>query len=170
MRKILFSVAMALLVPSTLNAQSHHLEELIAPHLYPPDYIREMQSRLDLSEEQEVAIRELTLEFQKVSGELEWGMEDRIQALVPLIEGGRIEVEEALDVLDEVLEMEAQVKRNHFRLLIDLKNLLTPEQQDLMGRFMEELLRRGGPGEGHERDDLEVHEHRGEEVASPVMG
>jgi Spy/CpxP family protein refolding chaperone len=151
MKKIVFSMAVALLVPSVLNAQTHHLEALIAPHVYAPHTIRQMQGRLNLSGEQEAAIRQLTLDFQAKSAEIEWDLERRMQALVPSITGARADVPGALAIFDDVLGMEANLKRSHFQLLIELKNLLNPQQQRVLREFVEAQMKKG---EGSERGQV----------------
>ena len=168
MKRIVLTIALVLMVPSVLKAQDHHLEALIAPYVYSPQTIRQMQGRLNLSEEQEAAIRQLTLDFQAQSSEIEWDLERRMQALVPSIRGERADVESALAVFDDVLAMEASIKRSHFRLLIELKNLLNPQQQRVLREFMEA---RGNRGEGGERGQTgESGGHDGHGVRAPEGG
>ena len=58
----------------------------------------------------------------------------------------------ALQQMDQVLELEAQIKRNHFRLLIGIKNTLNPHQQQKLHEIMKEM-------EQHQRGDHEMLQH-----------
>jgi Spy/CpxP family protein refolding chaperone len=52
------------------------------------------------------------------------------QTLVELLDGSRVDEAAALEQVDRVLTLERRIKRAQLALLIDIKNILTPEQQD----------------------------------------
>jgi len=147
-RGILFTVLAALLLPTASHAQEQRLETLIARHLFSPKVIMESQARLNLTQEQAEAIRARTDEFQKSISQQEWDLEGKTQDLVLLVAEEDVDVAQTLALFDEILDLEAQIKRSHLHLLIDLKNLLNPEQQRVLEGIMEELLRRGERGGG----------------------
>jgi len=147
-RGVLFTVLAALLLPTASRAQEQRLETLIARHLFSPKVIMESQARLKLTQEQAEAIRARTDEFQQSISQQEWNLEGKTQDLVLLVAEEDVDVAQTLALFDEILDLEAQIKRSHLHLLIDLKNLLTPEQQGVLEEIMEELLRRGERGGG----------------------
>ena len=59
------------------------------------------------------------------------------------LEGTRVDLDLALDQMDDVLETEKNIKQAHLELLVRIKNLMTPEQQAILTR-----LRESGGAEG----------------------
>lgn len=145
MKKVaLHIVAAALLIPSAVMAQEKRLEQMLARHLYPPQMVMQRQRELELTDEQQVTIRDRTNEFQSGVLELQWELEAESQTLVELVEGEAINVEAALEQMDLVLELESRIKRNHLRLLIEIRNILSQSQRALLQQIMEDLLQRMG--------------------------
>jgi len=54
------------------------------------------------------------------------------------LERPRVDLDRALDELDSVLETEKEVKQAHLELLIRIKNVLEPEQQEALTRLRSE--------------------------------
>ena len=66
---------------------------------------------------------------------LQWDLLDEMQRLTELMAVPRIDLDRALDQLDNVLETEKQIKQAHLEMLARIKNLLTPEQQAALERL-----------------------------------
>ena len=66
---------------------------------------------------------------------LQWDLLDEMQQLTELMAVPRIDLDRALDQLDNVLETEKQIKQAHLEMLARIKNLLTPEQQAALERL-----------------------------------
>ena len=66
---------------------------------------------------------------------LQWELLDEMQQLTELMAAPRIDLDRALDQLDNVLETEKQIKQAHLEMLARIKNLLTPEQQTALERL-----------------------------------
>jgi Spy/CpxP family protein refolding chaperone len=90
-----------------------------------------MQHRreLGLTDEQKVAIRAESLKASTRFIELQWKMQDEMEAMVTLMKGTTVDEQKALAQLDKVLSLEQEVKRTQLGLSIRIKNLLTAEQQ-----------------------------------------
>lgn len=117
--------------------------------IFPPEMIMQHQRELELTDDQKTFMR---AEINKTStrfNELQWQLEDAMEALHTTMKENTVNEQQALAQLDKVLENERQIKRLHMELAIRLKNKLTPEQQlKLQG------MRRPGPegpggGPGH---------------------
>jgi Spy/CpxP family protein refolding chaperone len=64
--------------------------------------------------------------------DLQWKMQDEAQKLTELVEGARVDEAQTLAQVDRVLGIEREIKRAHMALLVRIKNLLTPEQQEAL--------------------------------------
>ena len=73
---------------------------------------------------------------------LQWRLLDETESLVEALERPRVDQDRAMDRLETVLDTEKEIKQVHLELLIRIKNVLTPEQQERLDQ-----LRADGPGE-----------------------
>lgn len=97
--------------------------------MFPPDMIMGHARELGLTDEQKIFMRG---EIQKTTArflELQWQLQDAMEALHQTMKSNSVDEQQALAQLDKVLDTERQIKRLHFGLGIRLKNQLTPEQQ-----------------------------------------
>jgi len=101
----------------------------IGRNLFPPDLIMRYQQDIALAPEQRTVITKAIQEFQNKTVELQWQMQDQAQRMATLLSKPSIDETAALQQLDQVLNVEREVKRAHIGLLIKLKNALTAEQQ-----------------------------------------
>jgi Spy/CpxP family protein refolding chaperone len=143
-RCLLFAAAFGLLLLSSLDAQEERdvqqmqkaqefrLQTILSSHIFPPELIMQHQRQLELTAEQEATIREFTRDFQAGSLELQWELEDRSQIFAELVGAEAIDIEAAMEQFDLVLEVEAQIKKEHIRLLMDIRGVLTPRQRQKM--------------------------------------
>lgn len=97
--------------------------------MFPPDLIMGHARELGLTDEQKAFMRG---EIQRTTArflELQWQLQDAMEALHQTMKPNAVDEQPALSQLDKVLDTERQIKRLHFSLGIRLKNQLTPEQQ-----------------------------------------
>ena len=97
--------------------------------MFPPDMIMGHARELGLTDEQKAFMRG---EIQKTTTrflELQWQLQDAMEALHQTMKSNSVDEQQALAQLDKVLDTERQIKRLHFSLGIRLKNQLTAEQQ-----------------------------------------
>jgi Spy/CpxP family protein refolding chaperone len=64
--------------------------------------------------------------------DLQWKMQDEAQKLTALVDGPRVDEAQTLAQVDRVLGIEREIKRAHMALLIRIKNVLEPQQQDTL--------------------------------------
>lgn len=95
-----------------------------------------MQNRraIDLDDEQRDAIARLIQELQGEMAGLQWRLLDETESVKEALEGQRVDIDRVMDRFDKALDTEMDIKRLHLELLIRIKNILRPAQQ-------EELLR-----------------------------
>lgn len=105
-------------------------EEGFAQHLFPPELVMQRAQEIRLSAAQRQAITEAMQRFQTTIIDLQWKMQEETQRLNDLLETPRVDEAAVLSQVDRVLATERDVKRAHLTLLVRIKNVLTPEQQE----------------------------------------
>ncbi len=110
-------------------------EDPISRNLFPPELIMRFQQDIALAPEQRTAITKAIQEFQNRTVELQWQVQDQTQRLATLLGKPSIDETAALAQLDQMLNVEREVKRAHIGLLIKLKNTLTAEQQAKLAAY-----------------------------------
>jgi Spy/CpxP family protein refolding chaperone len=115
--------------------------------LFRPEMVMKYQREIELTGEQRTAITEAIKSTQGKVLELQWKLEDEQQKLTDLLEAERIDVDAALAQADVVMDTERKVKKEHLTLLIQIKNLLTPEQQKKLREKSPTKKFRPGPPE-----------------------
>jgi Spy/CpxP family protein refolding chaperone len=124
------------------------MNDPLADAMFPPDLIMQHTRDLGLTDEQKSYMRG---EIQKTTmrfNELQWQLQDSMEALHATMKANPVNEQLALSQLDKVLDTEREIKRLHFGLAISIKNKLTPEQQEKLHGMMR--MRHGpeGPGPG----------------------
>jgi Spy/CpxP family protein refolding chaperone len=100
----------------------------IAEYLYPPELVMQNQQVLGLSDEQKTAIRKEIQTAQSNFTDKQWKLQDEMETMVSLIKQDRIDEQKVLTQLDKILDLEREIKRTHFTLVVRMKNKLTSEQ------------------------------------------
>jgi Spy/CpxP family protein refolding chaperone len=121
----------------------------LAGSLFPPEMIMQHQRELALTEDQKTFMRG---EIQRTTtrfNELQWQLQDAMEALSDTMKGTSVNEQLALQQLDKVLDGEREIKRLHMEMAIRIKNKLTAEQQMKLQTFRQGPRRReGGPDDG----------------------
>jgi Spy/CpxP family protein refolding chaperone len=97
--------------------------------IFPPELVMQHQREIGLTDEQKVFMRG---EIQRVTvrfNELQWQLQDAMEALATTMKEVSVNEQQALAQLDKVLDAEREIKRLHMELAIRIKNKLTPDQQ-----------------------------------------
>ena len=103
--------------------------------LYAPELIMRHRRAIGLTDEQRDAISKLIADLQGKVVSLQWELLDEVQQLKQVTSGGRVDLDRSLDQLDAVLDTEGKIKRAHLEMLVRIKNLLTPQQQQTLDRL-----------------------------------
>jgi Spy/CpxP family protein refolding chaperone len=161
-KKFIAFAAVLLAIPQLAATQDHDLEAQLRPFLAPPELVMRYQRQLNITDDQREAIRGKINELQSAVQDLQWQLQDLNQALVEIVSGDSVDVNAAVLQFEQVLDAEASIKRNHMRLLLEIRNVLNREQRRQLQVIMEEMVRREmreGPPRRRE-DAPEAHEHR----------
>jgi Spy/CpxP family protein refolding chaperone len=102
----------------------------LAQNLFPPDLILKYRQDIALDESQSKSLKELVQKAQSRFLDLQWDMQAEAGKLTQLLRASHIEETAAIAQADKVLGMERAIKEAQLSLLVRIKNLLTPAQQD----------------------------------------
>lgn len=101
----------------------------IAQNLFPPEMVMQHRQEIGLTDEQHNAIRQ---ELRKAStrfNELQFQMEDEMEAMSKLTKAPTVDEQKVLAELDKILNIERELKRTQLTVSVRIKNKLTAEQQ-----------------------------------------
>jgi Spy/CpxP family protein refolding chaperone len=101
----------------------------IAENLFPPDQVLSNQKAIGLDDAQRNFVRSEVLKAQTRFTELQFQLQDAMEALVGLLKQDPVDEAQVMAQLDKVLNAEREVKRTQIALMVRIKNKLKPEQQ-----------------------------------------
>ena len=146
-RFVLLSLA---LFPGVLGAQVEEEPDPFSTVLFTPEEIMQHSRAIGLNDEQRDAITRLIEELQGRAVALQWRLLDETASVREALEGPRVDLDRVLDRFKQALDTEMDIKRAHLELLVRIKNILTPAQQDRLRalRGAEPPEDAGGTAEG----------------------
>jgi Spy/CpxP family protein refolding chaperone len=131
--------------PPQGQMQPHPPMDPLGDAMFPPEMIMQHTRDLNLTDEQKTFMR---AEIQKTTtrfNELQWQLQDAMEALHDSMKANTVNEQQALQQLDKVLDTEREIKRLHFGLAISIKNKLTAEQQAKLHAMMQMHMQMHGP-------------------------
>lgn len=108
--------------------------------LFPPELIMQHRRAIGLDDEQRDAISRLISDLQGRVLSLQWELMAEVEELSTITARPRVDLDRALDQMDTVLDTEKEIKQAHLEMLVRIKNILTPLQQEML----EDLRGTGG--------------------------
>jgi len=97
--------------------------------LFPPELIMEHARAIRLTDEQRATITRLIEQLQSRAVRMQWQLKEQVQELRATLARPRVDQDRAIDQLNRVLETEKNIKQAHLEMLIRIKNVLRPDQQ-----------------------------------------
>jgi Spy/CpxP family protein refolding chaperone len=127
----------ALLMSAVSAAQSPANDATgdFAQYLFAPDLVFKYRQEIGLDETQSKTLKELVQKAQSRFLDLQWDMQAEAGKLAQIMHAPRIDEAAALAQVDIVLGMEREVKKAQLSLLIRIKNLLAPAQQQKLSEL-----------------------------------
>lgn len=124
-------------------------DDPLAGLMFPPEMILRHAEMLNLTAEQKTAIRNEVKTSQPKFTDLQFQLQDQMQALHKQLTADKTDEKAAMAALDQVLDTERQIKRLHVGMIVRIKNLLTKEQVDKLRQMHERMpMKRRAPGGG----------------------
>jgi Spy/CpxP family protein refolding chaperone len=129
LNRLLFKAASLLFLVSALGAQQPPDVDPLSDLLFPPELVMARQSAIGLSDAQKTYLHSEVLKAQTRFTELQWKMQEEMEALTGLLKQPKADEAQVAAQLDKVLTLERDIKRAQISLLVRIKNNLTDEQQ-----------------------------------------
>jgi len=105
--------------------------------VFPPDLVLQCRERIGLKTEQRDAIRTAMRDMQTKTMDMQWKLQDEAEKLNDALKRPAVNEAETLAQVDRVLAAEREVKRAQMVMLIRIKNVLTPDQQESLSKVRE---------------------------------
>lgn len=112
----------------TGSAAADQSSDVFRGKLFPPNLILEHQDELDLSREQFTSIREAVVQVQADVAEHEWDMREAYLRIMEELDAEPIDEELVIQIANEALLAENEIKKHQMAMLIRVRNILTDEQ------------------------------------------
>lgn len=117
---------------------------------FPPELVMRNQKAINLTPDQQSAIREEMRKAMPRFTELQWQLSAEEEALEALVRADAPDEKQILAQFDKLMLVESELKRVRFALLVRLRAILTPEQQ----QKLEEVKKQDRPGDPGQRPPL----------------
>ena len=104
-------------------------DDPIAQNLFPPEMVMQHREEIGLTDEQHTAIRQELRKASTKFNELQWQMQDEMEAMEKLTKASTVDEQKVLAQLDKILNIERELKRTQLMVSVRIKNKLTQEQQ-----------------------------------------
>ncbi len=101
----------------------------VGENLFPPELVMSHQEAIGLAPEQKTYIRDELRRAQLKFTDLQWQLQDAMEALGSLLKHNPVDEAGVLAQLEKVLGAEREIKRTQLSLMIRIKNKLNPQQQ-----------------------------------------
>lgn len=129
-RRVLTAVAAALLATASLAAaQNPKPDDAFAQALFDPQLVLRHAQAIGLTPAQRRTILDELKATQTALAPLQANMMEPALALIELLGQTRVDEAKVVAKMDQVLEIENEVKKKQAALLVRIKNTLNPEQQ-----------------------------------------
>jgi len=132
-RGLLALMVAVMLVAGPTHAQNS--EPAFMKNLFSPELVMQNQRAIGLSGKQRKAMTRVIQKTQSDTLEWQWAMQDAVQRLEDEISKDPIDEAAAISIAKQMMETEGKVKRAHLSLLIQLRNLLDPEQRNRLRKL-----------------------------------
>jgi len=110
----------------------------ISRELFPPELVMRHQEEIGLSEDQKSKLVHAMQEMQSDLVPLQFEMGQAAGKLREALAAPRIDEAKAGDLADRLMALETEIKRRHLTTMIQIKNALTPEQQERLRALREQ--------------------------------
>lgn len=114
--------------------------------LFPPELVMRNQKAINLTPEQQGAIRAELQETLPRFTDLQWQLSSEEEVLDALLKLSSPDEKSALTQLDKVLAIENEMKHLQLGMMLKIKSVLTVEQQNSLRQLRKQGQRKGGVG------------------------
>jgi Spy/CpxP family protein refolding chaperone len=118
--------------PTASALQESNGNSPFADYLFPPELVMQHQARLKLTEQQRDAIVAEINKLQATAVQAQWRVGDESEKLAELLRRETVSETDVLAQAERLIAQETAVKRAQLSMLIRIRNVLTPEQREVL--------------------------------------
>lgn len=137
-------IAAALVCTAVASAQVDIGRDLIGEQLFPPDLILRQAEAIGLSDTQREAVLSLVREMKKTMTDGRVKLKEATDGLRDSLGTSGLSETATMEKFSALLDIERELKRGQFAMLLKAKNQLTPEQQEKLRVIFRNQPRKGG--------------------------
>ena len=143
MNRLIWSALLVLFASLPLTAFAEEKDnDPFDGRLFAPELIMANRNAIGLTSEQNKRIGELVVAVQQAVAGRTWEMQSAYFELMEVLEEPMVDEDRAIALAKQAVDSETEIKLEQMRLLIRLRNLLTPEQVAVLQAKRAEM--RGG--------------------------
>lgn len=120
---------LAALMPLSAVLAADSPADPLAGAFFPAELVMMAHDQIGLTQQQQAALQNRMEKMQPRSEEMRAKLERETASLATLAKQPRVDEAAIIAQLDKVLDAERELKHLHIALMVEIKNLLTPEQQ-----------------------------------------
>ena len=139
-RMILAGVLITVLPATTLPAVAAEEEDPFDGRLLSLELVMAHRNEIGLTKSQNEAIGELVVAVQQSVAGKSWEMQSAYFELMEVLDEPQIDEDRAIALAKQAVDTENEIKLEQMRLLIRLRNLLTPDQVAVLQARRAEML------------------------------
>ena len=129
MKSKLFLLCALLLLTCRPAAAQQKQADPIGDSFFAPELVIQNQQAIGLTDDQKNYIKTEIRRVQTQATDLQWQLQDEMEKMITLVKQDQVDEQQVMGELEKVLNIEREIKRMQFALIIRIKNKLTPEQQ-----------------------------------------
>jgi TonB-dependent SusC/RagA subfamily outer membrane receptor len=107
-------------------------QDVFKEYLYSPNLIFKHREKISLTEEQAASIKKYYNASTLSYNDLKWDLDARMIKLEELLRQPSVDIAKAEAELSEIVRVENQIKKERLRTMIQIKNVLTGTQQNIL--------------------------------------
>ena len=130
MKTGVFCLCMLLsMMAGAVHAQQQSGDDRFGRYFFSPELVMKNEDITDLTDDQRADLKSKIRNAQSNFNDLQWRLQDKIEKLISVIKQPHPDQHEVMTRLESVLATEGDIKRAQIKLLVEIKNGLTFEQQ-----------------------------------------
>ena len=138
MKPKIAAAVLALLMLSGLSlaeTESSAQDDPFARYLYPPERVMSHAMEIGLDDAQKTSIKNEVQKAQSKFLDLQFEMQGESEKMTRLLQEKPVSETNVLAEVDRILGLEKEIKKAQVSLLVRIRNILTPAQQDKLAQL-----------------------------------
>jgi Spy/CpxP family protein refolding chaperone len=132
---VLLPTAALAQVPPGAGAGPGPKDDPFGRYLFPPDRVMSHSLDIGLGDAQKTAIRNEVQKVQPKFLDSQFELQSEGEKMIKLLQEKPVDEAKVLAQVDRILAIEKEIKKSQISLLVRIKNILTPAQQDKLAEI-----------------------------------